>query len=440
MSRIFFLLIFLPQLLFSQPGVLKGALLDQVTHAPIPNAHLKIRNTALGTVTGTDGSFTLSVTTLPAIVDFTCIGYDPIAIEIKAIPGEPRTFYLNPRTYLLEPVTISDKPAITLYKDEAYSVLDFDILDGNLILIVFRNQLKRSEIILMTTNGDTLDIVIPPSSPPMKLYKDVLGNVHYITKRDEALQAFYDPVQHRLTFPFRTSYDTIKKFLGGYRFLQGERLWFQEDSPYGFMTALGYYSRKEGKKNIFRSGDPKAMNTFYSESWFYHTNRPVPEPIDPNESRAVDADGIAYKHFFWEKGCGELFSIGDTAMAFFNFCKNRVEILDGEGKPWGVTPIDFHIEKSDGFITALTESLTGSDEWQWNHTLIQDGAFRKIYAVFTRNGFVLLKNIDLRTGRLTASAELPKEFPEKMKIFRGEVFFLYRGSHDNWFLAKCRLS
>ncbi len=433
------LLFVIPQLLYAQTGDLKGILLDQATHGPIPNAHLKVRNSVHGTVTATDGTFTLSVGSLPVIVDFSCIGYDPIALEIKAIPPESRTFYLKPRTYLLDPVTISDKPAITLYKDEAYSVLDFDFLDGKIMLVVFRFQLKRAEIVLMTTDGDTLVVVPPPSAPAMKLFKDVLGNVHYVSKKDEAFQAFYDPVQNRLTFPFRTTYDTINKFLGGYRFKQGDRLWFQEDSPYGFMTALGFYSKKEGRKNVRRSRDSKAMNTFYAESWFYHTDRPVLDPIDENERRAVDADGIAYKHFFWEKGCGELFGLGDTAMAFFNFCENRIELLDKEGQPKRMTPIDFHIEKSDGFITSLTGSLTGSGEWEWNHTLIQDAAFKKIYAVCTNNGFVRLKNIDLLTGILTSSVQMPNEFPEKMKIYKGEVFFLFRGTNDNWFLAKSKL-
>ncbi len=32
-------------------------------------------------------------------------------------------------------------------------------LGDNLILLVFRYQLKRSEILLMTTNGDTLSVI-----------------------------------------------------------------------------------------------------------------------------------------------------------------------------------------------------------------------------------------------------------------------------------------
>jgi len=428
--RVFFLLLFLPQLLFSQSHELKGILLDQNTRAPIPNAHLKVRNSGKGAVTASDGTFFLSIGSLPAIVDFSCIGYESISLEISEIQGEPRTFYLKPKTYILDPVTVSDKPAVIIYKDEDYSVLDFDFLDNNLMLIVFRYQLKRAEIILMTTDGDTLVVAPVPSSPALGLYKDVLSNIHYITKRDEAFQAVYDPVQNRLTFPFRTTYDTIKKFLGGYRFVQGDRLWFQEDSPRGFMTAIGYYSRNDGRRNIMSRMDSRGMKTYYTDAVNYHTFRPVPDPIDENERRAVDADAMAYKHFYWEKGCGELFRVSDTMLAFFNFCGNRIELMDKEGRSKRMTNISFHIEKPDGFLASLTGSITGSNDWNWNHTLVQDAVFQKIYAVFSNKGFLRLKSIDLSTGTLTPSAELPYEYPEKIKIFKGEVYFLYRGTGE----------
>ncbi|MEI7661061.1 MAG: carboxypeptidase-like regulatory domain-containing protein [Bacteroidota bacterium] len=426
-SHLFFLLIFLPRLLFSQSPELKGILLNSATGEPVANAHVKVRKPGMGTVTGQAGTFSLAIPTLPAIIDFSCMGYEGISEEISTLTGELRTFYLKPRTYLLDVVTISDKPALTLYKDEDYSVLDFDFLDSCLLLVVFRNQLKHAEIILMTTGGDTLAAVPVPSSPALGLYRDVLSNIHYITRRDEAFQADYDPVLHRLTFPFRTSFDTIRKYIGGYRFLLGNRLWFQEDSPAGFMTAIGYYSPREGRKNILKSQDGRGMKTYYTESWFYHSDCSVPDPIDENERTAIDADAIAYRHFYFEKSCGELFRVSDTSMAFFNFCERRIEFLDRDGHAAGVTPIGFHLEKPGGFIASLTGSIIGGNDWKWNRRLIQDELLHNIYAGFSNRGYLRLKRIDLKTGELTPSAELPYEFPEKVKIFRGEVFFLYRG-------------
>jgi hypothetical protein len=426
-ARVFILALFIPQLIFSHSLEFKGILVDQVTHAPVRNAHLKVRNSSAGTVSSPDGTFSLVIGSLPVTIDFSCIGYENLSIEISTIPGESRTIYLKPTAYNLGQVTITDKPAVALYKDEDYSVLDYEFLDDNLMLVVFRYQLKRAEIILMTTDGDTLTVEPVPSSPAMGLFKDVLSNIHYLTIQGDAFQALYAPALNQLTFPFSTTHDTIMKFLGQFRFRQGDRLWFQEDSPIGFMTDIGFYSRKEGRRNIRRISDSKAMKTFYTESWYYHTDRPVPEPIDENERRAVDADGIAYKHFYHEKGCGELYSISDTMIAFFNFCENRIELLDTMGQIVRTTEIGFHLEKSERFITDLTGSLAGTDEWSWDHTLVQDTEFRKIYAGYGNNGYVRLRNVDLFTGRVTASAQLPFEFPEKIKIFKGEVYFLYRG-------------
>jgi hypothetical protein len=427
MSRLWLLLLFLPHLLFSQTPAMRGVLLDRDTRNPVSNAHLRVRNTFHGSVSDRDGNFTLSLTKLPAVLEISCLGYESITLEVVTIMEKPVTLFLTPRSYNLNPVTISDKPAVALYKEEDYSVLDFDFLDNNLLLIVFRYQLNRSEIILMTTDGDTLQVVPVPASPPLRLYRDVLSNIHYITKKDVALQAVYDPVQNHLFFPFRTTYDTLRMFLGGYRFVVGDRLWFQEDSPRGFMTSIGYYSKSTGKMTLGAKIDAKGMRTFYKESWYYHTTRLVPEPIDEYESRGVDAEAIAYKHFFWKKGCGELFKVSDTSLAFFNFCGSRIEMMDGEGNLKADIPISFQMEKQNGFIASLTGSLAGSGEWEWNRSLVQDAVFNHIYALFSNNGFIRLKYVDLTTGTLVPSGELPFEFPEKIKVFRGEVYFLYRG-------------
>jgi hypothetical protein len=423
----FIIFLFLPALLFSQSHELKGVLLDQVSRAPVPNAHLKIRGTAEGTITGRDGVFKLAIRSLPSTIDVSCIGYENFAIEFSTITGKLQTCYIKPATYLLEPVTVTDKPAVALFKDEDYTMLNYAFLDDCLILIVFRNQLKHAEIVLMTTTGDTLSVTPVPSSPALCLYQDVFSNIHYITKRNEAFQAEYDPVLHRLDFPFRTTYDTLKMFLGGYRFVCGDRLWFQENSPHGFLTSIGYYSRQEGKRKISRSMDLKGMNIFYSDAVNYHTDCSVLDPIDEFESRKIDADATAYRQFYWKKGCGELFMASDTTLAFFNFCGNRIELLDRDGRPVRVTTIDFHHETTEAFLASLAGSIAGSSEWRWNQNLVQDEAFRNIYAIYSNKGFLRLKKIDLTTGKLTASASLPYEFPEKIKVFKGEVYFLYRG-------------
>lgn len=423
---------------FAQTNLFRGFLYEENSHLPIPNAHIRIKDTDKGTTSSHDGNFTIQLESLPIILEFSCLGYEPLSLEISKIQKSPIILFLKMKTYDLNMVTISDKFVIPLYQDEDYSVLDYNFLGDNLILLVFRYQLNRSELVLMTTDGDTLSVVPTPAVPPLGLYKDVLSNLHYITKKNDAFQCVYFSTQGQLGFPYHTTYDTILRFLGRYRFLLQNRLFFLEHSPRGFMTSFGYYSRDEGRKYAHKSADYKGMKAFYTDAVNYHTFRPIPDPIDENERRSVDAEAITYEHFYKKKTCGDLFRISDSLMAFFDFCGNMLEILNADGRLVSKKPIDLYKEQTQGWLASITTAFLGDDQWKWNKTLLQDEVFQNIYAVFTSGGYTGLKRIDLETGTLGPLQSLPFKFPENIKIFNGEVYFLLKdsGSNEKWKLFK----
>ena len=105
---------------------------------------------------------------------------------------------------MLEGVAISASPVIPVFKDDHYSVLDYEIMDDNLLLLVYRYRLKRSQLVLLTRLGDTLDYTDAPEIPS-KLYKDALNNVHYVTQSGKAYQCFFYAGAKKLIFPYITS-------------------------------------------------------------------------------------------------------------------------------------------------------------------------------------------------------------------------------------------
>ncbi|MEI6297207.1 MAG: DnaB-like helicase C-terminal domain-containing protein, partial [bacterium] len=76
---------------------------------------------------------------------FTCIGYETATYEIIQVSGKSVEFLLHPKSYLLGEVDISSKKYSFVFKDKDYSVLDYEIMGGNLLLLVFRYQLSRYE-------------------------------------------------------------------------------------------------------------------------------------------------------------------------------------------------------------------------------------------------------------------------------------------------------
>ena len=259
---------------FAQADLFRGCLYEQNSCLPIRNAHIRVKDTDQGTVSGQDGTFDIQFKSLPSILEISCLGYESLILEISKIQKSTVVLFLKPKTYDLNTLTVSDKFVITLYKDEDYSVLDYNFLGDNLMLLVFRYQLRRSELVLMTTDGDTLSVVPTPAVPPLGLYKDVLSNLH-----------------------------------------------------------------------------------------------------------------------------------------------------------------------SQGWLASVTTAFLGDDQWRWKNTLLQDEVFQKIYAVFTSGGFIGLKKIDLETGNPGPFQRLPFVFPEKIKIFKGEVYFLSKdiGPDEKWKLFKVAL-
>lgn len=416
---------------------IRGVIRDQATRAPIPNAHITILNTRTGTIAAKDGSYKLRLEKLPSSIEVSCLGYETIQLEIIRVSDQPTDLWLKHKTYDLSPVTISSQPATAVYRDEDYSVLDYHFLGDDIALLVFRYQLNRSEIILLSLAGDTLSDTPVPSVPPEALFRDVFGNLHYLTKKGEAFQCHYDPVMARLIFPFRTTADSLQWIMKNLRFAHNDRVYFQEEGPRGFLTTIGYFAKGKGKTITKKSIDLHGLRHYLSQAAPIPIKIPPPDAIDFQEVLYENPEARAFELFYKRKTCGSLFRINDRYLAFFNYCDNLLEFTDFEGKVIRTVPITFHQDQAEGLLASITGTLTGS-AWEWNKELLQDDMFGQLYTCHTRHGITRLSRVDLITGTLSQIAEIPFAFPEKIRIHRGDAYFLYRGIGEtgNWKLFK----
>ncbi|MDB4534605.1 hypothetical protein N9242_07025, partial [Vicingaceae bacterium] len=62
----------------------------------------------------------------------------------------------------------------------------------------------------------------------------------------------------------------------------------------------------------------------------------------------------------------------------------------------------------------------------WKRRLIMDEANGKIYAVFLKNGFYYLKEIDSSSGKIIAEKKLTHQYVSKLKIKDGYIFYTYK--------------
>lgn len=444
---------------FSQTVLFKGIIRDEQSLMPVRDVNVKVSGTTRGTSTDHTGSFSLGLNKIPATLVISCVGYETAMYQIDGHHPSPVSFLLRPRSYALREVDILSKQYSFLFKNRDYSVLDYELTGDHILLLIFRYQLKRSELVLLGRSGDTLAISPLPEVPPASLFRDFLGNAHYFSKAKASYQCFYNEDAHRIEFSYKTSVDSLKSLVSPYLFKMTDRLYFQEKLAAGFGTAIGFIKQGTGKHYIRRFFNQDKVSEYRDDNTFYQKwNSIVPyqqyftEPSEYDEPLAFDFTRADSSNIFYEKNEARAHKIeyynmiypvvktGDETIAFFNFANDIIELMNENGKLIRTVPITFHKEyfATTGPVAPVVLSNPG---WRWVSSILVDAYSRDVYTTFHRNGMVKATKIDLETGNLGPGTILPFPFPEKIEIYRGDAYFLVKsdGTGNKWKLVKCKL-
>jgi hypothetical protein len=433
--------------IYSQTTLFKGVVKDEKTLKPILDVNIKVYGTTLGTSTDNAGNFSLTINKIPTTIIFTCIGYEVAAYTVTGTPKTPIEFQLRPKTYLLGEVDISSHKYSYLFKDKDYSVLDYEIMGDNLVLIIFKYQIKESELVLLARNGDTLSFSPLPEAPPAKLFKDFLANVHYISKDENTFQFLYNAEKSRFEFYHGITIDSLQTILRQGIFKLWGRIYFQEKIVNGFGTAFGFYEKGVGKKYIRTYVNEKQLSKLGDDQSFYNSWNLYRSMSDNTPKSMLPAEDEFYTTPEFDFGSGEprSWTVDKDEkrahqIAFFNFATDTIEFMNGNGVRINSVPIKFHIAAKVKTDTRKSIKLSDSD-WRWGSEILTDEYSRDVYTIFRKNGMVKIQRVDLETGKLSSGTVLPFPFPEKLRIYKGGVYFLIKhdGSNDTWKLVKCTI-
>jgi hypothetical protein len=334
----------------SQTIVFTGNIKDDVTHKPVSDVNIKVSGNNHGTTTDQTGNFSIKLEKVPVTLIFTCVGYEISSYNVTANPGKTVEFLLVPKSYTLQEVDISSKKYAYLFKDRDYAVLDYEILGDNLVLLIFRNQLKESELVVLARNGDTLAFSPLPDYPPSRLYKDFLANVHYISKADKSNQFLYNEKFSRVEFYRAKSVDSLMASVGPFIFKMNDHLYFQERLASGFGTAFGYYINGAGKRYIRQVINMKKIKEQGDDQTFYQSwNGSMPadqyfsRPSEYFESPEFDftTGFLSGRHFEENEARAQriefykmiypVIKLGEDRIAFFNFVSDTLELMNRFG-------------------------------------------------------------------------------------------------------------
>jgi hypothetical protein len=434
-SRIYLILLLLmPIIVMGQEYKFTGVIVNSETDIPIENVSLKILNSTSGTTTTNGGKFELIVSKLPVFVEITCIGYQNLSIEINKSESEPIEIVLQPVAMQLEGITVSVKKAMPVFSDQNYTVLDYEIMGDDLLLLVYKYKFERSNLLLITRWGDTLAQTGLPEIPPLKLYKDPLGNVHYFSGKGNAYQCYFDKEGKKLSFIHNFSVEKVQKTFGDIKFEMNKKLFFQENTPEGFSSQIGYFSKEDGKKYLQFENNQKEAKAYYSDL------KSFLEPTRPGDVNSMGAKMQAFELFYKPRNNAVMIKAGNDRIVVFDFISDTLELLNSDWKILAASAISFHKEVKENLITTIATSFSGN-QWEWKSTIYADEYTGKVYVSFEKQGRIKLCNIDLYSGKIIAEYVLPVLFVEKINIYKGEAFFRYKeiGESEKWKLYKMRL-
>jgi len=436
-----------------QNTLIHGIVQDEITRNPIPNVNIRVNGTTEGCFSGVDGKFTLNLDKTPCSLTITCVGYEAVYYDLRKVPARPLDLVMRKTTQLLKEVDISSKALKVVFSDRNYSVLDYEIMDDRLLLIIFRYQLKRSEVVLLTLSGDTLSIVPVPEQKPKCLFRDFLGNVHFVSTKGNAFQCYYNEMNRQLGFMAETTYDSLKLMVRPFLFVSGDRLYFRELSPDGFGARIGYIDQDHNKRYIRLFSGESARQNFYGEiryntKWNYQLTQSVNQLkssiFEPhNAGRGVldhsgmkklpfsdgfDINGL--KRFYYGRINLPVVKLEANNIAVINFPEDVIEWIGRDDKIFRRVPISFHKDRASTILADLAKTLISSDEWKWGEQVYADDYYRAVYTSFKKNGIVQVRKINMNTGRLTNVFDLPYPFPEKIRIYKGDAYFLNKDNGE----------
>lgn len=130
----------------------------------------------------------------------------------------------------------------------------------------------------------------------------------------------------------------------------------------------------------------------------------------------VDKEVVAgymsgFQHNVWFKPVyAPLFVVGDTLLVF-DHSSARLRKFTRDLKEAGHVPLPY-----------LTK-VQGRD---WSGRIIQDRRSQALYAVFQRNGYQWLREIDPVSGTMGGRTRLTYRYPERTQVFDGSVYYVYR--------------
>ncbi len=418
------LLVCLLTVFFSQSTILAqeqykffyGKVFDQASNQPLANVNLSLSGARTGTITGKSGEFSFFADSIPAMLIVSYVGYQTKNILLDET-SYTLSIYLSKQVKELPEVEITAYQNEPFYQDQHYAVRDYEIDSGFIYLLVFRTRLLNAELICKNTDGDTVARSEVLRFYPNRLFRDCMGYMHVLSN-DSGFQVYRNGDQLELIHPVNLrKFDNVLK---NCVVSTPETFFFQRVVDQGLRVEYYGINRKTlARYSIAEVKDEKRLKMLrrnQDDAGLLWTTRQPDSHDDFVNWNYVQK--ILYRPIKTA-----LYRIG-SYICIFNIPERQMEFYDPNGN----------------YSYKLALQISGVDEGRWTSEILVDEFSGKVYTLFLRGGTSSLYRIDLNNGGLKKMLTLMYPFPQKVRIYKGFVYYLYDepGSPDNKMLYRQR--
>ncbi|MCD4695382.1 MAG: carboxypeptidase-like regulatory domain-containing protein [Bacteroidales bacterium] len=416
-----------------------GHIRNAVTGEPIENANVSIKGSNKGSTSNELGEFSITICNLPFTLSVTHVSYRSSVTEYHSPPIRKLQINLEPEIREIQGITITSQKIDTLYKDNIYSVLDYELVGDNILLLIFRDRITRAELLLMNRKGKTVISLKVLPGKPLALYTDCLDSTHLITKHkvfqlstNNKKIALYKPV----------SLDFFKEVMEGCLFKTGTKLYFEKYS-WNHLSKTVYWVDPDNRSNhILREiSDIEKINFLLdnpeNNAIFIGGSEPGLADLKglPGDAgalaaiRNLDITRRFNQMAYLSEIHAPVFKLGDS-VCIFNYPNNQIEMYGPSDSLVFKTNISYHLSPKKNPLESLGYAFVKATKWEGN--IIVDEKRKRVYALFKNiNGTRDIKEIDLLSGKTKHVTSIPFPYVEKIKIKNNEIFYIYKGWGQN---------
>ena len=374
-------------------------------------------------VSGKNGHYALLLDYKPGqVIVYQMLGYETVTRTITAAMlarANGDTLYLNvvmqSSEFMLRPADIVGKRSSpdTVIGNWRFFIEDYVFLnDSQFILLTFEKTLKKAQVRLADHKEKILG-ACAINGEAIELYRDYQGHINVLC-RDSAFRVKIVPPATvlLLALPYR---DFCARMLPCVDTLGGKILFsnYHRDYP-----AFSYFAFKPGDTTVQRVRTVADKELLDQYNWEFDFLKPKDrlyarkmEAWTGIDKRMIAATMTGFANsIYYTPLYAPMYVVHDTICVFDHYA-DTLFLYDSEMNRIGASKISYHHPK----------------DWkEWDRAIIRDEVTGAIYARFEKDGYYTLKQIDIKTGKISGEYRLVNRYVKRIRVRNGYVYYVYQ--------------